>query len=196
MDNASARQALRDRLQDRGVSHKDVAPQPVAPRPSTSKINQSASQQVAMLSGDEIRRVVTQSRIPLRGGVSRVERVSGPDFAAFQWDTGTVYGSGEQSRLADMSAFESSVARYINKTQQRCDASFDQTVQNQHVNGLNVKTADIACVDARGEGQAASVLFFAYNGMFYALAHEADMNSFQTAMDMRDRLLKGLATAF
>ena len=59
-----------------------------------------------------------------------------------------------------------------------------------------VKSADIACVDNQGQGHAASILFFAKNGMFYALAHEADMNSFEIAMDMRERLSGALKSVF
>ena len=61
-------------------------------------------------------------------------------------------------------------------------------------NGVNAKSADIACVDNMGNGNAASIVFFVRDGMFYALAHEADMKTFTIAMDMRDRLVNALGT--
>ena len=196
-----ARQQLRNRLQNKSQS---VSKLPVIAdkMPSSSSVVPSPAQTVDVpkmvaLSGDNIRQLVSASRIPLQTQVGRVNSVSGPDFAAFKWDTGMVYGSGEQSRLSNVSAFDGSVKQYIQKTASRCSGAFDQTiVPVQMSNGLTVKSADIACVDNQGQGHAASILFFAKNGMFYALAHEADMNSFEIAMDMRERLSGALKSVF
>jgi hypothetical protein len=149
------------------------------------------------LSGDEIRRLLMESKIPLQTTIDRIDRVSGPDFAAFRWDTGMVYGSGEQARMANAASFENAVQSYIQKTASRCDNSFDQNIETiDTINGITVKAADIACVDENANGNAASILFFSYDGMFYALAHEADMDSFTMAMDMRDRLKKSITQIF
>jgi hypothetical protein len=152
--------------------------------------------QMEALSGDEIRRLVSQSRIPLVTNVERVTHVSGPDFAAFRWDTGQVFGSAEQSRLASNAAFDSAITQYITKTQNRCGGEFDQTVTPiPSGQGLNARAVDIACVQG-SEGAAASIVFFTHNGMFYALAHETDLNGFEVAMDHRDRLVNSLSALF
>jgi hypothetical protein len=156
----------------------EVAPQPASiPRANI------------VLSGDEIRELVAQSKIPLQSSIDRVERVSNADFAAFRWDTGMVYGSGEQSRVNNAVGFNGFVQNYIQKTASRCQGNFDQDVRVVNtVNDIMVKSADIACVNDNAEGNAASILFFTRGDMVYALAHEADMQNFTVAMDMRDRL--------
>ncbi|PCH99466.1 MAG: hypothetical protein COB76_05675, partial [Alphaproteobacteria bacterium] len=149
------------------------------------------------LSGDEIRQLVAKSQIPLVTSIERVPNMSGPDFAAFRWDTGTVYGSAEQSKLAHNRAFEKSVSQYISKTENRCGGEFDKTlIPVSTANGLTARAADIACVQNGNNGAVASILFFAHNGMFYALAHEGGLSDFQTAMDHRDRLVNGLSALF
>ena len=198
---SQARKQLRDRLQNKS---KIAAPMPVVVEKTPASPSVIPSQpknieipKMVALSGDNILQLVSASRIPLQAQVGRVNSVSGPDFAAFKWDTGVVYGSGEQSRLGNVSAFDGSVNKYIQKTASRCSGAFDQTIiPVQASNGLTVKSADIACVDNQGQGHAASILFFAKDGMFYALAHEADMNSFEIAMDMRERLSSSLKSVF
>jgi len=202
LDREQRVQSLRQRLQDVG-SNKSIAPMPTAivnnvqQKNVTNIPNAPIQTQMIALSGDEIRQLVSQSKIPLESSVDRIDRVSGPDFAAFRWDTGIVYGSGEQSRLSDVSAFNNSVQQYIQKTASRCQGSFDQNIAAVNTsNGLTVKSADIACVDDNAMGSAASILFFVRDGMFYALAHEANMDSFKIAMDMRDRLAGSIDQIF
>lgn len=154
-------------------------------------------QQQKALSGDEIRQLVSRAQIPLATQVERVPNVSGPDFAAFRWDTGYVYGSAEQSVMPNAAAFQQSVNQYINKTQSRCAGAFDKTIVPVAApNGLQASAVDIACIDNNVDGAAASVLFFAHNGMFYALAHESGIADLQTAMDMRDKLAMSLGSVF
>jgi len=162
------------------------------------KTANSAQYPMASLSGDEIKQLVARSQIPMTAQIERVNHVSGPDFAAFRWDTGRVYGSGEQSTMPNASAFQQSVNQYISKTQSRCASAFDKTmIPVSSPNGLQVSAVDIACIDPRNaEGVAASVLFFAHNGMFYAVAHESAIDDLQTAMDMRDKLANNLASVF
>jgi LysM repeat protein len=185
----SERLSLRDRVAE--------TPEPMPQAQRRVAVQQQPRIQTATrLSGSEIKEIIRSAQLPLMGTIDRIDRVSGPDFAAFRWDTGTVFGSGEQSRLVGRSAFNNAVTQYINKTRSRCTQSFDQTVEQRNVNGLTIQVADIACVDNNAQGAAASIVFFAHEGMFYALAHEADMNSFQTAMDMRDRLASHVTAIF
>jgi hypothetical protein len=193
---SQARQQLRDRLKNKSIVV-DRSPVAVKKTAETAQMPVVETPKMVALSGDNIRQLVAASRIPLQTQMGRVNSVSGPDFAAFKWDTGMVYGSAEQSRLSSVGAFDGSVSQYIQKTASRCSGTFDQTIMPVHApNGLMVKSADIACVDNQGQGHAASILFFAKNGMFYALAHEADMNSFEIAMDMRERLSSALKSVF
>ena len=202
----AARQQLRNK-----ITGKAIAPSPSnAPEPTqtgalktrpvqTVAVQKQAPQPVSLaaLSGDEIRQLVAQAGVPLVSNIERVNEISGPDFAAFRWDTGTVYGSGEQSKMANDSAFDAAISRYIAKTQDRCQGEFDKTViALAPANGLTARAADIACVQNSDNGAAASIVFFAYNGMFYALAHESDLDHFQTAMDMRDRMAGKLSSIF
>ena len=185
-----------DMVQARSDAKKAVKiEKPVDLKPQmTAKANTSP---MPALSGNTIKTLLSDSKIPLSMPVGRVEQVSNGDFAAFQWDTGFVYGSGEQTRLVNGKAFSDAVHHYIKRTQDRCSGSFDKTLESVTAsNTITVQSADIACVDKSANGHAASILFFSHQGMFYAMAHEADMNSFKIAMDMRDRLAESITDAF
>lgn len=207
-----ARRRLRDKIMGNAVpsvaavTYKDPTPMVLQPLPSDDvpvvetvsvPVQQQAPKvQMATLSGDEIKQLITAARIPLASGIERISTVSGPDFAAFRWDTGNVYGSGEQSKLATLNGFENAVQHYISKTESRCEGQFDKTITPINApNGIVARMADIACIQG-SDGAGASIIFFAHNGMFYAMAHESDMNSFQTAMEHRDQLARNLTTIF
>lgn len=204
---SEARRQLRNKITGKAVSPAPaMVKTAMASVPSQQPVKMVAAGQVARqlasqpvmtaLSGDDIRRLVSQSQIPLVSNIERVSNISGPDFAAFRWDTGEVYGSAEQSRLANERAFENAVNQYISKTQSRCSGEFDKTlIPVATSNGLNARAADIACIQG-SDGAAASIVFFSHGGMFYALAHEADLNSFQVAMDHRDQLVTNLSQIF
>ena len=198
LDTQIQRQALASQiLQQSQVQPVQARPAaPVTAAAIAPQVIQAAQQARPVLSGNEIKTIVSRAKLPLVANVDRIDHVSGPDFAAFRWDTGVVYGSGEQSRIGNISGFNNTVQNYINKTKSRCTGSFDQTLTDRSIDGVNVKVADIACVDENANGVAASILFFIHQGMFYALAHEADMNTFETAMDMRDRLANSIGAIF
>lgn len=178
------------------TSSQDAQPVQVASYSPSTPVQTSSSQEQA-LSGDKIKRLVMDSNIPVVGSIERVAKVSGPDFAAFRWDTGQVYGSAEQTRLSSPSGFNRSVDQYISKIQSRCQGSFDQTNATASVSsGLTVRSVDMACISPDQTGATVSVLFFEENGMFYALAHEADLSTFETAMDLRDNLANNLSSTF
>lgn len=202
-----ARRALRNKITGRPVVTTATPVLPVANVDTVEIANIPASTPAAMpkqeprlmmeLSGDDIKRLVAQSNISLASPINRVSNVSGPDFAAFRWDTGTVFGSAEQTKLSSPAAFEKSVAQYIAKTQSRCVGDFDKTILPVTVtNGLNARAADIACVQNGDSGAAASILFFESGDMFYAVAHESGLDGFQTAMQMRDQMANGLNGLF
>lgn len=182
-------------LMQAAIKQDNVQP---APQPQIQASQpQQPQRQMVSLSGDEIKQLVLRSQIPMATQIERVSNVSGPDFAAFRWDTGQVYGSAEQSTMPNSRAFQQSVNQYIQKTQSRCQGTFDQTpVPVQAANGVQASAVDIACIDNGMNGAAASILFFASNGMFYAVAMEAGIEDFQTAMDMRDRLANSLSAVF
>lgn len=171
-------------------------PAPVAEAVVKKEAKQPAPIAGQALNGENIRKIIAESKIPLAGQVDKIDRVSGPDFAAFRWDTGVVYGSGEQSRMANVAAFENSVAKYIEKTESRCNGQFAQNLIDMSEGDNKMNVADISCVDANGKGTAASILFFTHEGMFYALAHEAGMKTFAVAKEMRDQLTKTVKDIF
>jgi len=206
-----ARQALRNKITGRTIAPSPITETtPVANAPSMKAVpiavaartpmaasTHIQSVKMAELSGDEIKRLVAQSNIPLVSPINRVSNVSGPDFAAFRWDTGTVFGSAEQTKLSNPAAFEKSVSQYISKTQSRCVGDFDKTLLPVTTsNGLNARAVDIACVQNGDSGAAVSVLFFENNGMFYAVAHESGLDHFETAMQLRDQMANNLNRLF
>jgi len=200
---------LREKQNTQRRAAKRVVSRPILPQDNQPKIRpqyqsqhqsqpQTQKRQTAVvLSGDKIRQLLSESKIPLQTNVNRVQNISRSDFAAFQWDTGFVFGSGEQARLGSPESFDSAVQNYLQKISSRCQGSFDQNIETQAMaNGVTVKSADVACVDTNAQGHAASILFFEHQGMFYAMAHEADMDGFTVAMDMRDRLKDAVTRTF
>lgn len=141
--------------------------------------------------GTIIRNLLQGAGVSLQGGLQQVAQVATPDFAAFRWDTGAVYGSAEQSRIANPYLFENFMEGYLRKTESRCGGVFDKSASGiTYVNELPVASYDIACItnESSGDGAGAAILFFMQDGLFNVVAHEGGLMAFEEAMTTRDRL--------
>ena len=140
--------------------------------------------------GSDIAGYLKRAGIPMTAGFEKVGKVATPQFGAFRWDTGVVFGTAEQ-QVMPVNNFEQAVNNYINKTQSRCsgtfDKSFDPSQMTQH---KQFAIADVACVMPDGTGAGAAMLFFYKDGVFTAVAHEGDVSQFDQAMTTRDQLAK------
>jgi hypothetical protein len=124
-------------------------------------------------------------------GFEKVNKVSGPQFGAFRWDTGVVFGTAEQEVMPTDSGFEQAVSAYLTKTKQRCSGTFDQSFDaGQFAAHKDFAVADVACVMPDGTGAGAAVVFFYKDGMFNVVAHEGDISQFDQAMTTRDSFAK------
>lgn len=136
--------------------------------------------------------VVVGAQIAEAGDVRLVEKVSGSKKLAYQWQSGSVYGSAEQRPLADSAAFRTEVQGYLDKTHKRCDGDFAAVADSlQTVSGGQAQGYEIACV-GKSINTTASLLFVDKNGTFTVLASETTADKMDEAMDMRDRLLKNI----
>lgn len=141
--------------------------------------------------GAAIRRLLQQAGVRLQGGLQQVDQVTTADFSAFRWDTGAVFGSAEQSRIANPYLFDNFMEGYLSKTESRCSGVFDKSAGGVSFAGeLPVATYDIACITNAdsGEGAGAALLFFIQDGLFNVVAHEGGLGQFEEAMNTRDRL--------
>lgn len=141
--------------------------------------------------GSVIKQLLRESGVTLSGGLQEVGQVATSEFAAFRWDTGTVYGSAEQSRIANPYLFENFMDGYLKKTASRCPGVFDSSSNSMsYVNELPVANYDIACItdENSGEGAGAAIIFFIKDGLFNVVAHEGGLDSFEEAMSTRDRI--------
>lgn len=169
-------------------------PMPVSPQKSAPVMYQPAS--IAPQpkgigpTGQDIAGYLKRAGIPMTAGFEKINKVATPQFAAFRWDTGVVFGTGEQ-QVMPANNFEQAVNNYINKTQGRCsgtfDKSFDPSQMTQH---KQFAVADVACVMPDGTGAGAAMLFYYKDGMFNAIAHEGDISQFDQAMTTRDQLAR------
>jgi len=146
--------------------------------------------QAAGPTGSDIAAYLKRAGIPMTAGFEKINKVATPQFGAFRWDTGVVFGTAEQQVVPEKN-FEQAVNNYINKTQARCsgtfDKSFDASQMTQH---KDVAVADVACVMPDGSGAGAAMLFYYKDGVFTAVAHEGDISQFEQAMTTRDQLAR------
>ncbi len=147
-------------------------------------------------SGNDIAGYLRRAGIPMVSGFEKVSKVSGPQFGAFRWDTGTVFGTAEQTIMTSDAGFEQAVNAYLTKTRQRCAGTFDQSFDaGQFTAHKNFAVADVACVSPDGTGAGAAMLFFYKDGTFNVVAHEGDITQFDQAMSTRDsfaRFMQGI----
>lgn len=144
--------------------------------------------------GQDIASLLVQAGIPMVSGFEKVSSVASPNFAAFRWDTGSVYGSAEKTVMTDQGQFQNLVEGYLRKTQSRCEGNFDKTTSGTTYSRQRpIVSYDIACVTNDMQGAGAALLFYAENGTFNVIAHEGDVESFDHAMSTRDQVANYLA---
>lgn len=134
--------------------------------------------------------LVEGAGISLKVPVKEVTAAAKPGFKAFNWDTGSSFGSAEQQALRDPSRFDSLVQGYLDKTKSRCKGDF-AAVADENRGGGQVASYEIACVGGEG-GASAAVAFFVRDGVFFAVAHEASVENMDQAMDARDSILNSM----
>jgi len=201
MKELAANKATKVRAKTATVTSTPVA-QPI-PKKSTVKKSETTDlpavktqRPMKILSGDLIRQLIGQASISLKGNISRIQKLSQSDFAAFRWDTGVVYGNAEQKRANGAETFDQFVKAYVQKTSQRCQGTFDQTSSIVRA-AITARSVDVACIDNNASsGHTASIVLFENSGMFYAIAHEGSVQKFQIAMDMRDRVINSIQQSF
>lgn len=113
-----------------------------------------------------------------------------PGGVAYNWDTKHLYGSAEQVDLMSTGDYEGHVKRYLDKIKNRCNADFAAIPgPEQFTNKYRANAYEIACVDRSGDGASAAIVFFAHEGKFTVVAHEAGLNGMEYAMDVRDYIM-------
>jgi hypothetical protein len=137
--------------------------------------------------GRDIAGYLQRAGIPMVSGFEKINKVSTASFAAFRWDTGVVFGTAEQERVNNAQAFKAAIAAYMDKTRNRCSGTFDQSMADGNA-GANFATADVACIMPDGTGAGAAVVFYYKDGLFNAVAHEGNLDTFDQAMATRDKL--------
>jgi hypothetical protein len=146
-------------------------------------------------SGADIAGYLKRAGIPMVSGFEKVGKVSGPQFGAFRWDTGQVFGTAEQEVMPTDRNFEQAITAYLQKTKQRCSGTFDQSFDAAQMSThKDFAVADVACVMPDGTGAGAAMVFFYKDGKFNVVAHEGDITQFDQAMTTRDSFAKFMRT--
>jgi hypothetical protein len=132
--------------------------------------------------------VVADAQVAGAGDVRLVENASSSQRRAYQWRSGEIYGSAEQSPMASAGGFEKQIDNYIAKTRKRCTGDFAAVADAvRAVPGGRTMGYEIACV-GQGVNSTASLLFIDKAGTFTVIATETTADKMDDAMDMRDRL--------
>ncbi|HEY8964669.1 MAG TPA: hypothetical protein VIN59_09435, partial [Alphaproteobacteria bacterium] len=139
-------------------------------------------------SGRDIASYLQRAGISIVSGFEKINKVSNANFGAFRWDTGVVFGTAEQQRINSERGFKQAVEAYMEKTRNRCSGTFDQSIADGAGNQNDFTTADVACIMPDGTGAGAAMVFYYKDGMFNAVAHEGNLETFEQAMTTRDKL--------
>jgi len=142
----------------------------------------------------QIEEILGAAGIVIPENISVVEKFSGRDRVAYQWQTAdNVFGSAHQMPIANMDEFDAKVRDYLSMTEQRCSGDFAIVpAMTEQFGQTRVDGYEIACVGA-GVNSSASVAFFNVDGTFTILAHEAPTEAMETAMAARDKVVQSIA---
>lgn len=141
--------------------------------------------------------VLRRANVNYGGAVNRVDDFSNESVISYQWQgSNGLYGSAQQKPIRASVEFDSNMQAYLDKTKQRCSGDF-AVVPSQSGAAMaagvdRLESYEVACVGG-GVDSAASILFFSQNGTFTALAHETPTANMQTAMDIRDQIMKSVS---
>ncbi len=139
----------------------------------------------------DMARILSGADISVTESVSRVSSVTDRDV--YRWRVGSLFGSAEHHPRARTAGFDNRSLAYLSKVEERCSGQFAAVPAVEEQSGdIRIAAYEIACIDATGEGNAASVLFYADPTGFTAIAHEAGLHDMDEAMDARDRLVRSL----
>ena len=137
-----------------------------------------------------VKDVLNKAQLVSEDNVKLVPKASNANKAAWQWKTGDVYGSAEQTAMPDAEKFDGDVKEYLDKTQKRCSGDFAIEPDNsKQLGDMRLDSYEIACV-GKGVNSSASLLFIGKDGTFTAMAHEAPADKMSDAMNIRDKLMK------
>ncbi|MGQ0527068.1 MAG: hypothetical protein ACT4OY_03425 [Alphaproteobacteria bacterium] len=143
--------------------------------------------------GVSIQTILSDAGILNGEQVELVSQASDSQQAAYQWKSSDVYGSAVQEPMANESAFDQQVKEYLEKTQARCTGEFAVSPDGtQQVGDRRIDSYEIACISP-DVNSSASIVFFSIDGTFTAVAHESPTAQLQTAMEIRDRLVREIS---
>lgn len=141
------------------------------------------------VNAESIKHMIDQAGIRTSRDVHKIERVSGPDVVAFNWESGVLYGSATQRPMEGPGSYDRYISEYIQKTEGRCNGSFAAMPGFNSDGNVRVSTYEIACVADSGSATA-SLIFHAQDNIFTIYAHETSMDYMDEAMEARDRLAR------
>jgi flavodoxin len=189
---------VKEQSAGQNMPSKSEAPIQQAPAPSSAEWGQATSASATASHGGVyqpamgVTQILDAADIVPSDAVKVVPSASGSDKVSYQWKSNKVYGSAVQQPLTDPSRFDGKVQEYLAQTKKRCGQDFAAVADgSSNQNGTRIDTYEIACV-GKGVSSSASLIFVNKEGTFTVLAHEAPAEELESAMDIRDRLLKSL----
>ncbi len=170
-----------------------AAPARSIPVPSADADGKPAAKPVNFVNASTMQSMLTGAGVKLSRDVQKVTKASNAETLALSWETGSLFGSAEERALASPTQFDAYAQSYLDKTKSRCKGDFAAVPGPTHREGdTQTATYEIACVAGGDQGASAALLFYAHDGVFSTIAHEAGVDGMDVAMDIRDRLAASL----
>ncbi len=184
---------------DAPVIHAPMAPPPPSGTPSAEWGQATPAAVTSAVSGGiyqpgvAVPQLLGAADVVSPQNVTVVKGASGSDKLSYQWKANEVYGSAVQRPLSDPSRFDGEVQEYLEQTKKRCGQDFAVVPdENSQAGDKRIATYEIACI-GQGVNSSASLIFFSQQGTFTVLAHETPADKLDSAMEIRDRLLKAIS---
>lgn len=181
------------------VKSRDVGEVGISPKSVDSYKNTMAAQAIdkATQAGIEIlsanstmtgvRKYLDMAGIKADGGIKKTDGQK--NFVTYSWETKGMYGSAEQTMMGGKRGYDGMVRAYLSKTEARCSGDFAASpASDAVVDGIHVGSYEIACI-GDDISASASVVFIEEHGQFTTIAHEAELDYMDYAMDIRDKIV-------
>ncbi|PJB70515.1 MAG: hypothetical protein CO093_07660 [Alphaproteobacteria bacterium CG_4_9_14_3_um_filter_47_13] len=148
---------------------------------------------VGLMSKTTLNTILERAHIPVQGDITLVQEAgASPDFVAYSWDTGALFGSAEQQPMENSGKFDGLIHSYLDKTKDRCQGDFASVHGMTGAEGtMQLSTYEIACINGQG-GASASIVFYNDGNLFTVIAHETGLDAMDVAMDAKDKLAEML----
>lgn len=144
-------------------------------------------------SGSQLSAILQNAGLSPDSNIQQAQHPFVQDVPFYVWNKGPLQGNAEIREMGAPRDFVQFINDYIQTRKQACQGDFASVPTNRNEQRRNqiFSAYEMACVTS-SQNEAASILFYVQDNLFYAIAHEINANDMDLAMDARDRLATSL----